>query len=57
MESSCSSWRLGYCFGAGEHPEAVYCLIDEVGTLPWQIRGDLIKAFKVINGLTDYGSD
>ena len=45
-------------------------LIDEVGTLPYsrrldplslttlaerQIRGDLIEAFKVISGLTDYG--
>ena len=47
-------------------------LVEEVGTLPYscrleilnlktlaerQIRGDLIDAFKVINGLTDYGSD
>ena len=47
-------------------------LIDEVGTLPYsrileifnltmlaerRIRGNLIEALKVINGLTDYGSD
>ena len=46
------------------------CLIDEVGTLPYsrrleilnlttlaeqRIRGDLIEAFKVTSGLTDYG--